>query len=349
MYRLDLWFVSALVGGAAASVADQVAAAQIGARLLARFGSADVDQSSLVTGSVRIQLGGSAGYQAVNWTTTAISLPGDLVRSICGPMPREQSFTYSVNEKWGHGDGRLSGQGPEECGVAFTGGHWDPTAACSSMSANGACEVCGTKDGYRCSPELFDPAPDASGSGAYRFLNEHACELGDLSGMGGELAAEPIDVCPEDQSASCEEWARKGECKASPDYLNLLCPRACGACADPAHVALPGSQTGLAQMSTPFGVVSRESVTTSLIGINCDASGPPPVHGTNCRCLEFNGKKSESIGTLTVFKPWDHETFYLGGAGLEALEGRSVVVQCGSTFGDKKGRPLACAKLHKDL
>lgn len=43
--------------------------------------------------------------------------------------------------------------------------------------------------------------------------------------------------------------------------------------------------------------------------------------------------------------PTQREAFYLGGADLGALRGRSVVIQCGSSFGARKGEPLLCAKL----
>jgi len=295
-------------------------------------------------GHISFRLGGRPGYQAVNWTTSELRLPRELVQQVCGSTDGDATFAYSINERWEHGQ-RTFAHG-KDCGAEVTGGHWDPTAACSEASGNPACEVCRTAGDYCCDPDSFQPAPDASGSGAYRFLNEHACELGDLSGMRGELKAQPS--CPPDQSPSCEEWARDGECEARPEYLEILCPKACGTCADAEHVVLPalqGDDAGLAQMSTPFGVVGRESVPDSGIGLNCDASGPPAVHGTNCRCLEYNGERSPSVGTITVFKPWDHETFYLGGPGLDALKDRSVVVQCGSSFGDKWGKPVLCAAL----
>jgi len=337
MSALRLTSAALLAAGAAASVAERVASGAEASGLQAAFGE---------VGSISFRLGGRPGYQAVNWTTSELKLPAALVRQVCGPIVSEATFAYSLNERWEHG--RSTSAEGEQCGAAFTGGHWDPTAACSSESGNPACEVCNTDGDYKCGKETFQAAPDASGSGAYRFLNANACELGDLSGMSGELAAQAREVCPEDQSSKCEEWARHGQCKDRPEFLEILCPRACGTCTDAPHVKVPalsGDDAGLAQMSTPFGVVSRESVTGSGIGLNCDASGPPPVHGTNCRCLEYNGKRSPSVGTITVFKPWDHETFYLGGPGLEALKGRSVVVQCGASFGDKQGRPLVCAAL----
>merc|ERR1712060_305349 len=103
---------------------------------------------------------------------------------------------------------------------------------------------------------------------------------------------------------------------------------------------------GIAQFSAPFGQIHEESVTGDLIGINCDASGPPAAHGTNCGCLKYNGKRSPSIGTLTALRPMGHsDPFYLAGPDLNELDGKSVVVSCGSSFGDKAGEPLFCAAL----
>merc|ERR1712060_199586 len=103
---------------------------------------------------------------------------------------------------------------------------------------------------------------------------------------------------------------------------------------------------GIAQFSAPFGTIRKESVTSHLIGINCDASGPPAAHGTNCGCLKYNGHVSPSVGTMTVFRPVGHDAaFYLAGPDLEELKGKSVVVHCGSPFGDKAGEPLFCAAL----
>lgn len=62
-------------------------------------------------------------------------------------------------------------------------------------------------------------------------------------------------------------------------------------------------------------------------------------------CLRYNGKRSQKIGTMTVFRPCNHETFYLGGMDFDATRDRSVVIQCGSSFGANKGQPLMCAKL----
>lgn len=346
-----------LAVGTAASVADTVAAraergwqrGPVDAGLTATFGLLGANASEQVRGMLSLRLGGVVGYQAVNWTTSGISIPASLIQEVCGGLPERQTFSYSINELWEHGRLRRAAQGPELCGSGFTGRHWDPTAACSEASGNPACERCGTSAEYRCEAGAFDPAPDASGSFAYRFLNEHACELGDLSGMHGELEAVDTADCV-DQSSECEAWADDGQCREKPEHMALLCQKSCGACqaAAPGVVALrslPAEAAGLAQMSTPFGVISGESVEGGLIGLNCDASGPPAVHATDCGCLKYNGERSPSIGTLTVFRPWDHPTFYLADPGLQALEGRSVVVQCGSTFGERAGTPLFCAAL----
>jgi hypothetical protein len=170
--------------------------------------------------------------------------------------------------------------------------------------------------------------------------------------MHGELQVDGSAECI-DQGAQCEAWASRGECQRNPEYMQLYCQKSCRKC-DPsagtgngfvALRSLMNETAGAAQMSTAFGVVSADSVIGDVIGLNCDASGPPAAHGTDCECLQYNGKKSPSIGSMTVFRPVDHDTFYLAGVGLAKLEGRSIVVQCGSSFGPAQGRPLFCAKL----
>jgi len=263
-----------------------------------------------LSGSLSLQLVDNGGFQAVRWTTSDIAVPVQLIQDVCGDLPDEVKFAYSIDERWTH---FLSAHGQgKACGELWTGGPWDPTAACGKHSRNGACSTCDTKSGYQCSPESFEAGPDAKGSYAYRFLNEHACELGDLSGMKGELEA----VAPEDNETE-----------------SVTIP----------SLALPG---GLAQMSAAFGRIGVESVSGSTIGLNCDASGPPAAHGTNCKCTQYNGKRSPSVGTVTAFRPVPNSPFYLaGGPGLRQLQGKSVVVRCGSSFGDKAGEPLFCAAL----
>jgi len=304
-----------LAAGAAATVSDKVAAAgganaTLGLRnyrvAVASFGGEGLSGSLSLTTTTH-----SSG-QAVQWTTSELVVPTQLVQEVCGESAEVQSFTYSINEAWLH-PRVLHGQG-EACGERYTGGHWDPTAACSSHSRNGACSKChAVQGGYGCSPESFHAYADASGSHAYRFLNKHACELGDLSGMKGELEA----LVPEDNTTE-----------------SVTIP----------PVASPG---GLAQMSAPFGEISAASVAGDTIGVNCDASGPPAVHGINCDCLRYNGKVGEvpSVGSMTVFRPLNVAFYMAGGPGLPQLRGKSVVVQCGSTFGDKAGTPLFCAAL----
>eukprot|EP00428_Durinskia_dybowskii_P086666 CAMPEP_0170423442 /NCGR_PEP_ID=MMETSP0117_2-20130122/37010_1 /TAXON_ID=400756 /ORGANISM="Durinskia baltica, Strain CSIRO CS-38" /LENGTH=268 /DNA_ID=CAMNT_0010682211 /DNA_START=17 /DNA_END=824 /DNA_ORIENTATION=+ len=264
-----------------------------------------------------------------------------------------------------------SAQGTDLCGEAYTGRHWDPSAACSQSSGNDACNACarGIEDGYSCRPDKFSPKPDAAGSHAYRFLNEHACELGDLSGMNGELLAEETADCV-DLGAQCEAWAKVGECKKNPYYMLLYCQRSCEACTSPATAdngfvkirSLTNETAGAAQMSTPFGVVSAHSVIgdpdvhtfrhgqRSQRDRRCHrhqlqrkrpASGAPD----GLRVPRIQRQKEPEQGSMTVFRPVDHNTFYLAGTGLVELEGKSVVVQCGSSFGSSQGRPLFCARL----
>ena len=262
-----------------------------------------------LSGSLKLTKSRQSWFQAVQWTTSDITVPAQLVRDVCGDFPDEQTFEYQIHDKWGHSS-KSYGQGAE-CEAMWTGDHWDPTAACGPMSGNGACRACDIEGtDYRCKAAGFKASPDAAGDYAYSFLNEDACELGDLSGMNGELEA----VVPEDNETE--------------------------------SVAIPAlASPGWAQMSAPFGQISSESVRGDRIGINCDASGPPAAHATDCDCLKHNGQRSRSDGTVTVFRGEDRSAFHLGGHHLSHLNGKSIVVHCGSTFGDKKGERLFCAKL----
>merc|ERR1719204_222989 len=112
----------------------------------------------------------------------------------------------------------------------------------------------------RVSPAEFNPDPDFEGNFAYRFLNRKACELGDLSGMKGELVG------------------KRG---------------------DGSVTILPLETPGFAQMSAEFGEIFEESVAGDQIHTNCDSSGPPAAHATNCGCVRYNGKHSPSRGTIT--------------------------------------------------
>mmetsp|Transcript_55638 Transcript_55638/g.161210 ORF Transcript_55638/g.161210 Transcript_55638/m.161210 type:complete len:362 (-) Transcript_55638:369-1454(-) len=319
------------------------------------FGDMTANRSEQPLGTIMFRVSdessGAIFFQAVRWTTSGMTIPKTLIEEVCGSLSDQPNFTYSIYEKWGHGDNRSSAVG-ELCNETYTGGRWDPSAACSAASGNPACDVCGTKPNYACDPGTFDPKPDASGSFAYRFLNEHACELGDLSGMQGELESVPAVDCI-DHDEKCPEWAAHHDCELHVEFMQLFCQASCDFCASgeanaSGFVALRSltvNSSAIAQMSVPFGVISEESVTTDLIGLNCDASGPPPVHQTNCGCLGYNGKRTPSVGTLTVFVPWSHETFHMAGPDLEQLSNRSIVVQCGPTFGEKAGAPLFCAAL----
>merc|ERR1711974_313531 len=97
-------------------------------------------------------------------TTSNLTIPSTLIQEFCGASSSTQTFAYSINSKWRHGGHKSWAQGPAECGAQFTGGHWDPTAACSKDSSNPACAKCGTASGYECTAKQFKPSPDASGS-----------------------------------------------------------------------------------------------------------------------------------------------------------------------------------------
>merc|ERR1711974_451114 len=266
-----------------------------------------------LSGSLRLQLNRS--LEAVQWTMSEMTVPVELIEEVCGKLPEAPTFAYRVNEQWLHLLERHA-QGERACGEFWTGGHWDPTAVCSAASRNKACTECETlgKD-YGCSPETFNSGRDHAGSYAYRWFNEHACELGDLSGMWGEL------------EAVFNESEQPG---------SVTIP----------SLDLPG---GRAQMSAMFASISYESLHDHHTGILCDATGPPSVHGKHCECVAYNQKCSPSGGAMTGFHPPGNVAFYhAGGASLSKLDGKSIVVQCGSNFGETAGKPLFCAALLED-
>ena len=313
MFRARVVCVFCFAAHAAATSSDKLAApgstndtdVEVGRRSREKVATFRGDGLS---GSLKLQL--VRGVQNVQWTTSDMTVPVELIQEVCGDSTGEHTFSYGINEAWRHLlTSHAQGEG---CGALWTGGHWDPTAACSGGSLNRACLHCRTKGvGYKCSPETFESRPDGKGSYAYRWLNEYACELGDLSGMKGELKA----VVPEDNETESVTIQAFG---------------------------LPG---GLAQMSAAFGSISYESVHGHHIGINCDASGPPAAHGRNCECVRHNGKRRRSVGSMTVFHPHHTRFHNAGGSSLSELEGKSIVVRCGSSFGNKAGEPVFCARL----
>jgi len=224
-----------LLTGAAASLADTVAQAASladtvaqarwqGTTLTAVFGATG-GKSDAVAGRLVFRVSGRPGFQAVTWNASGLKLPASMVERVCGVAPGNMTFTYSVNTEWGHGAQKTSGEGPEECSANSTGKHWDPTAACSDESGNRACEVCGTARGYSCSPTSFSPRADEMGSSAYRFLNKDACELGDLSGMHGELeAAKASHRCPRPSGRSALAASTRATARGSRATLSARPP-----------------------------------------------------------------------------------------------------------------------------
>ena len=107
--------------------------------------------------SLKLQL--VRGVQKVQWTTSDLTVPVELIQEVCGDLTGEHTFSYSVNEAWRH---LLTSHAQgEDCGNLWTGRHWDPTAACSGGSLNRACLHCHTKRvGYKCSPKTFESGPD---------------------------------------------------------------------------------------------------------------------------------------------------------------------------------------------
>mmetsp|Transcript_3297 Transcript_3297/g.2934 ORF Transcript_3297/g.2934 Transcript_3297/m.2934 type:complete len:295 (-) Transcript_3297:33-917(-) len=85
---------------------------------------------------------------------------------------------YHIHSYWTNPN-TTSSAGSTYCGAPYTGGHYDPTFACSTSSQNytTACTTLGRipSDGYTytCTPEIYSDGDYAS------------CELGDLSGKFG--------------------------------------------------------------------------------------------------------------------------------------------------------------------
>lgn len=115
------------------------------------------------------------------------------IEEICGKLTGDgvPTFAYHVHTHWTQASGKTVATGAQ-CGSDFTGGHWDPTAACGPASGNAACAACPDQlDPYNCKPETFkwfEPNQYNSGN-KYVTGNPDACELGDLSNMFGTLQA----------------------------------------------------------------------------------------------------------------------------------------------------------------
>uniref|UniRef100_A0A7S1S2I4 Uncharacterized protein n=1 Tax=Alexandrium catenella TaxID=2925 RepID=A0A7S1S2I4_ALECA len=154
----------------------------------------------------------------VLFATYGLRVNASLVAGICGGAADNSTpplFEYHIHDKWEMEDRAAFATGLR-CGPKFTGGHWDPTAACSHSSGNPACRDCAKiKKPYSCSPRTFKWWKKDQ----YNPWDKHACELGDLSSMFGDL----------------EAWSEPAS----------------------AYVTLKG-KIGVAQMSAPHGVVSND-------------------------------------------------------------------------------------------
>merc|ERR1712166_126621 len=105
-----------------------------------------------------------------------------------------RSLKWHIHDKWTHTD-KTDAYGADDCGPAFTGGHWDPTFQCSSASDN-SLEVCKTeynKNPPAAGPALY-PCDETTGRGCnyvcdpdgsdLTMADTRGCELGDLTGKG---------------------------------------------------------------------------------------------------------------------------------------------------------------------
>ena len=66
----------------------------------------------------------------------------------------ETELTYHIHDKWDN-DAAAFGTGAW-CNGTYTGGHWDPTAACGPKSGNADCDAaCIDTTGYSCNPSNY--------------------------------------------------------------------------------------------------------------------------------------------------------------------------------------------------
>merc|ERR1719221_767047 len=59
-----------------------------------------------------------------------------IAEKICGDSGGEYELQWHIHDFWKHDDSTTAAVGPEACGPALTGGHWDPTLACGAASGN---------------------------------------------------------------------------------------------------------------------------------------------------------------------------------------------------------------------
>ena len=131
------------------------------------------------------QTGGASGYfymQVANGRATYsynVNLTGmSQASSICTASPVSSGLKYHIHSDWTNMTSTSSG-GPTQCGASITGGHYDPTYACSSVSQY-ISSTCATLQRtsslgytYTCNSTLYN-------TGDYS-----ECEVGDLSGKFG--------------------------------------------------------------------------------------------------------------------------------------------------------------------
>ena len=156
MLRVEVVCALCLVSRALASLSEKAAARTYVDRV-ATFGGAEGLSGTLTLQDVLT-------LQAVQWVTSDIMVPGELVSSECGELSENETlwFEYGIHEAWRHSNSSDVG---DQCGEHWTGGSWDPTAVCSSRSLNGACFACSTHGvDYQCSPETFDSGVDGRGN-----------------------------------------------------------------------------------------------------------------------------------------------------------------------------------------